>query len=106
MTETTSTEGRVIGPWLHPNKTNIRKWVNTLRSGRYEQGMGLLYNVYQGRYCAVGVACSLARAEGNDVEFINRSRPNPAVLNSWLGLDDEVIRHYSGLNDSGMSFDA
>lgn len=44
-----------------PNKALIREWVDTLRSGRYEQGYGRLIAIHEDgkKYCCLGVACDL-----------------------------------------------
>lgn len=39
------------------------RWVEALRSGKYEQGTGAL-TTGSGRYCCLGVLCDLAVADG------------------------------------------
>lgn len=41
---------------------NAKKWVETLRSGRFEQGKKWL--CVDGKYCCLGVACELAIESG------------------------------------------
>lgn len=45
------------------------KWVKALRSGRYKQGVGALYDPDSGRYCCLGVLCRVARAKEQDGVF-------------------------------------
>lgn len=57
---------------LEPNKENIRKWVDALRSGRFIQGFGALEYVdaETGEVvnCCLGVACRLFMDEKPDVD--------------------------------------
>jgi hypothetical protein len=49
------------------NKPAIRRWVDALRSGEFEQTQGQLGKVGQDgvkRYCCLGVACEVAAQEG------------------------------------------
>lgn len=39
------------------NKSDKKKWVEALRSGKYKQGQGYLYN--EGLHCCLGVACEI-----------------------------------------------
>jgi len=51
-----------------PNRANIQKWVDALRSGKYIQGRNQLAYVTsetgENRYCCLGVACELAIENG------------------------------------------
>jgi hypothetical protein len=42
---------------MEPKKKDILKWIEELRSGKYQQGHGALQTA-QG-YCCIGVACTL-----------------------------------------------
>jgi hypothetical protein len=42
---------------------NAQKWVEALRSGKYQQTRYLISRK-DGKYCCLGVACELAIAEG------------------------------------------
>lgn len=76
-----------------PNKENIRKWVNALRSGEYKQTTGLLHNDYG--YCCLGVLCDVSIKNGLDVECystVNDSdEPCIAYGDSWSQLPEEVV---------------
>lgn len=80
-----------------PNRENIRKWVDALRSGEYRQGYGRLRSDGSNAYCCLGVACdvsgvgrwtgSLYETDGEMPWGVSGLElPNPVVR--WLGLDD------------------
>lgn len=41
------------------------RWVAALRSGKYQQGVGRLFNKHEGTYCCLGVLCAVAKVEFN-----------------------------------------
>jgi hypothetical protein len=84
-----------------PNKQNIQKWVDALRSGDYKQGTGRLKSE-NNTYCCLGVACEiseLGKWENEDgignIDFplylTDNDKPAecylPAPVRDWLGLD-------------------
>lgn len=116
------------------NQEIKKLWVDALRSGRYEQGVGVLRDRAD-KYCCLGVLCELA-VEANVLE---RAEPDiegvysyhgplagsddssvillPVSVMHWAGLEGsaEVLvrsesrwggeRLLSGLNDSGETFE-
>jgi hypothetical protein len=111
------------------NKTNIRKWVKALRSGKYKQTSGTLKDDVG--YCCLGVACDVFAKEtgkgkwrttdfsgkqfitdlGTDEEMIHEADLPPAVMR-WFGIrkSDPVLRSRgqtaSHVNDvEGWDFD-
>ena len=60
----------------NPNKENLRKWVEALRSGKYVQGTGTNYNAKSDTYCCLGVACHVAEENGVDPYSTNFSTPH------------------------------
>jgi hypothetical protein len=44
---------------MKTNKKNIRKWVKALKSGKFEQTTGQLFDNKENKYCCLGVACRL-----------------------------------------------
>lgn len=46
-------------------KENRKKWIAALRSGEYEQGVEYLCS--DGKYCCLGVLCSVYEAETGDL---------------------------------------
>jgi hypothetical protein len=97
-----------------PNKENLRKWVEALRSGRYEQGHGHMRK--DGRYCCLGVAMEVALDNGvTCVPNWGTTSLLPSAVNNWYGTtglsglnerlggpDDMGVP--SDLNDSGRTF--
>lgn len=49
---------------INLNTDNIRRWVEALESGEFEQGRGVLYDTETNRFCCLGVACELAHRDG------------------------------------------
>ena len=89
-------------------KDNMRRWVEALESGEYEQGVGYLHDRHDNMFCCLGVACDLAYKDGvvardqydNDEpgrssEWIVRygkaevSTVLPDEVVDWLGLADQ-----------------
>lgn len=88
------------------NENVKRRWVEALRSGKYEQGHGALRKRRYGStdeytYCCLGVLCELAADEGvvehgnagyitdpNDPDSTYYMLPPPAVWKKWAGLSD------------------
>ena len=107
---------------MTPNRENIRKWVEALRSGEYQQGTGYLQR--DGQFCCLGVACELAgeskvqRLEAGTVDKVIyygesggevSARLLPPATRLWLGLTDRDVRLSNNpgaatLNDSGHTF--
>ena len=72
------------------NKENVRKWVEALRSGKYEQGQERL--VRNNKYCCLGVACELAglpkASDGNGfiAQYTLCLDYLPIEVQQWLGV--------------------
>lgn len=63
-----------------------KDWVAALRSGKYEQGTGELYNVDHNRFCCIGVAAVVAginRSELTIAGYLDGSGPS--------GLDQKEL---------------
>lgn len=88
-----------------------QKWVEALRSGKYQQGRQQLATETQtGRtYCCLGVLCEVAKQEGVIIGYIDTDSYLPEVVQQWAGLktkDGEFRDKYNertslsdGLND-------
>lgn len=105
---------------MEPNKENIKKWVDALRSGNYKQCREQLSNGLG--YCCLGVACEVAIAGGLSIEKTlgeNRVRYDgtgamlPQSVRNWFGFytNDVPVKYAEGestcvgLNDaSRLSF--
>lgn len=97
---------------------NAKKWVEALRSGKYEQGCGYLRT--NDGFCCLGVACDLyakahPRAKGWNQGnlFAGEMMLLPVKVRKWLGLtkNSGVFTDKKGflselidLNDSGKTF--
>lgn len=79
------------------NKKLKAKWVKALRSGKYKQGRGQLYNPKTKRYCCLGVLCRLG---GRDDEFLmSRRCETHGLLDANLYPDDESAQQLAFMND-------
>lgn len=109
------------------SRENIRKWVDALRSGEYEQGKNCLAQETENKikYCCLGVACELAyqenfvdkvvieAAHGQSSIFYGASVQSgclPIEVMRWLEVDaNDPYIHVAGdwlsaLNDEGLTF--
>jgi len=86
------------------------RWVKALRSGKYKQTAGRLYNKEEDGYCCLGVACAISRVSKNNLRGyiprnIKKKLPEsfPKIL---LETDDmgTTVRKLIRMNDNGKSF--
>lgn len=106
-----SQKGEVSMAELNPN---AKKWVEALRSGKYEQGIGALCK--DGRYCCLGVAVEVARDNGVACDEIRDTDESLggvfATVREWVGLADcagdfsksNFSTSLASVNDNGKSF--
>jgi hypothetical protein len=80
-----------------------RRWVRALRSGRYEQGRGLLKR--RNRYCCLGVLCELYHADHKKTthwETTGTVKPARAFVDDDGKLDEtgltKRVREWAGLD--------
>jgi hypothetical protein len=100
-----------------------KMWVKALRSGKYKQTRGQLYNKLDNAFCCLGVLCDLHRKRKLKInkkkcwaveEYHNTGESGclPTVVRTWAGLKkvDPVVshghfnKHLSTINDSSRSF--
>lgn len=63
-----------------------KKWLKALRSGKYEQGEGVL--LYHGKYCCLGVLCDVVKDEmKEDFDFYDEALPPEEVWELVLTKD-------------------
>lgn len=103
------------------NKDVKQKWVDALRSGKYEQGRFLLKN-NDGQYCCLGVLCDLAvqegvareTAESDEFYYDGDALTPPPSVKEWAGSNLEYLdiggegefEFYAELNDyDDLTFD-
>ena len=104
------------------------KWLDALRGGTYQQGVGKLRDYDE--YCCLGVLCDIAVEEGavpgarwtsegemafidahGEADFSDDLPPRPVV--DWAGLGDgnpsvwvdDLSQTLAELNDTGSSFE-
>jgi hypothetical protein len=94
----------------------FKKWLKSLRSGKYQQGQGCLmetdcYDHKAKYFCCLGVLQDIAVKDGGAAwESANGpcgsdAEPSKAILN-YLGLTQEMIDHLVSMNDDdGASFE-
>ncbi len=97
-----------------------QKWIEALRSGKYQQTTGMLHEIGAG-FCCLGVACEVAIENGVAVKknvnhgasYDDKLGGLPDVVRSWFGITNE-FGTYEGLvydkaslvcdNDQGKNF--
>jgi hypothetical protein len=93
MTETTTKQE--LGP-------NQKKWLEALRSGKYEQGTQYLRTI-DDKFCCLGVACDLAGIPASR-DAINLADQNYYLYDSYSQILPEFAQAY--LSAQGSSGDA
>lgn len=92
------------------NKTKIsegfkRKWAEALRSGKYNEGAGMMYNPESKSYDAIGVAYRVAGVPTKNIS--KREFPSGKqyrFLPSSLYNDSDLIAKIADFSDKGLSF--
>lgn len=101
---------------MNPTKSDIRKWCQALRSGKYKQGK-LQLETPSGRFCCLGVACKVFIPLDKQILFPDMTHllgifpRSQDACPHWLG--DMVLefriktgKSITSLNDSeGFTFD-
>jgi len=113
------------------DKHVAERWVEALRSGKYEQGQGDL-RPEPGRYCCLGVLCDLYREEQGKGDWAPASESSermtfevhdtegliaetegavlPEIVKDWAGMESfagdiaDTGQALSALNDKGVKF--
>ncbi len=99
------------------NQKFKRKWVNALRSGKYNQGRGMLFDHDKNAYCCLGVACAAAHIPQSkilkigfiDALLVRRNKDNlnssdKAALNTLIAVENlqDKLAHFN--DTSRLSF--
>ena len=99
-------------------------WLEALRSGRYKQGAGQLYNPQDNTYCCLGVLCDISEqgswygnrfvnsleAENRKREFLARKDKDPNDLESYIAIfgnrnfPSETVARWAGIEE--LMFDS
>ena len=93
-------------------RENIRKWVKALRSGKYQQARGVLYD--GDGYCCLGVACAVNGFKptekygynyfGNSYQVLRGRQKTAIGLANEEGMHGEDGVELTTLNDDGSTF--
>lgn len=78
-----------------------KRWVEALRSGRYKQGRGVLWNPSDNTFCCLGVLCEIAREDGiveRDPSGARYGNPGAAVF--ALAVPPLEVVKWAGLMES------
>lgn len=78
-----------------------RRWVSALRSGRYKQGRGVLWNPSDNTFCCLGVLCEIAREDGiveRDPSGAGYGNPGADVFT--LSIPPIEVAEWAGLMES------
>ena len=79
-----------------------QRWVEALRSGKYEQGRGVLREFRDGKfhYCCLGVLCDLVAPDDWDREWHRNSIGFPAQeITDEVGLSKHQAGILADMND-------
>jgi hypothetical protein len=96
---------------------NAQKWVDALRSRKYQQAQGHLRN--GDSFCCLGVACDISgigtwTEYGYTINHYGNNNLLPKEVRNWLGLKDNAGGHDIGTpqathlaweNDHGTTFE-
>ena len=89
------------------NKEWKQKWVEALRSGKYEQGQGTLKS--NNKYCCLGVLYDISEEPWNDGGFNSYTKENTSGhlgrgFSASVGLNFSQQYKLSSMNDNGKTF--
>lgn len=97
------------------NKKFKKQWIHALRSGKYEQRHGQLYEEITNTYCCLGVLCEIAlipRIKSDYIyknvshhdhlsDMVSNSYPNELI--KLFEISESEENHLIHLNDDEMS---
>lgn len=74
---------------LSPRKPHLRLWVQALRSGEFQQAIGVLRDE-DGRMCCLGVAQVVAMRHGfEDPDYWGSNGMHPVIANVFYGFSTD-----------------
>lgn len=84
------------------------KWVDALRSGKYKQGNGALYDSNRGEYCCLGVGAHICGASDSELDYgdfiMQSKKPNEYPDELVWGHPSYLWERLSEYNDDEKSF--
>ncbi len=85
------------------------KWLDALRSGKFKQGQGLLYDNKTDEYCCLGVACKIALPDNDppENEFIDAEKYDvgevPKIIIGNSGIPIVLSEMNDGVCGNGIT---
>lgn len=88
------------------NEEIKRDWLAEIRSGKYQQGRGVLHNREEDTYCCLGVLCELAVKQGVAVKegwnaytgALISAYSKPGAIEHSTAILPEVVMEWAGLD--------
>lgn len=78
------------------------KWVKALRSGKYPQSTGYLYDAFGGGYCCLGVLCKVKGAKRDEISGLGYPNDTKRFYDI---IDPKVAKQLASLNDKKVPFE-
>lgn len=87
-------------------KANRKKWIAALRSGKYKQGRGILYNKKNNTFCCLGVAAIVCGVKLDELKskYSGHLSTHYKPIAIKLGLKYRKEAELIFRNDDGVSF--
>jgi len=81
-----------------------KKWVAALRSGKYKQGIGSLYDANEDTYCCLGVAGKICGIDVPNLTYWDSKKINKSIIAKGLpkiliGDNNDLVSKLSNWND-------
>lgn len=83
---------------------NVKNWIKALRSGKYKQGRGKLYDLRTDSYCCLGIAAVVLGREPSQAREACNEYLTPGAASAF-GLCKRHQISLSIMNDRGDSFE-
>ena len=92
--------------WGKLPKAFKNKWIKALKSGKYIQGYGELYNKNTDTYCCLGVACDIVNCKSNSKSIIVTNSPKIPKILKGTSQGNKLVKKLVDMNDySQKSFE-
>lgn len=82
-------------------KENRAKWVKALRSGKYKQGEGVLFDKKTKAYCCLGVLCNVAGIK----PVTSKTAKGVSLFDGAENTAPQTAMDFVGLSTEGGAFD-
>lgn len=81
-----------------------RKWLAALRSGKYKQTTGALYDSANDAFCCLGVLCHIEGADKEDLMFSGQPADVDMFTDALLDYDEMTTEQASKHSNKAFSF--